>query len=101
MKFQYFPGCTLKTKGVRLDACARTAAKALGFTLEELPEWQCCGAVYPQATDEIATDVGTVVYGREAVACGLMDRLGSLRDALDCLHRQIARSKKPPEQKRK
>lgn len=53
------------------------------------------------ATDEIATDVGTVVYGREAVACGLMDRLGSLRDALDCLHRQIARSKKPPEQKRK
>ena len=40
MKFQYFPGCTLKTKGVRLDACARTAALALGFTLEELPEWQ-------------------------------------------------------------
>lgn len=56
---------------------------------------------YMMATDEIATDVGTVVYGREAVACGLMDRLGSLRDALDCLHRQIARSKKPPEQKRK
>ena len=56
---------------------------------------------YMMATDEIATDVGTVVYGREAVACGLMDQLGSLRDALDCLHRQIARSKKPPEQKRK
>ena len=56
---------------------------------------------YMMATDEIATDVGTVVYGRVAVACGLMDRLGSLRDALDCLHRQIARSKKPPEQKRK
>ena len=44
MKFQYFPGCTLKTKGVRLDTCARKAALALGFTLEELPEWQCCGA---------------------------------------------------------
>ena len=60
MKFQYFPGCTLKTKGVRLDACARKAALALGFTLEELPEWQCCGAVYPMARDEIATRLSSV-----------------------------------------
>ena len=69
MKFQYFPGCTLKTKGVRLDACARTAALALGFTLEELPEWQCCGAVYPMARDEIATRLSSVralVAAREA-----------------------------------
>ena len=101
MNYSYFPGCTLRTKGAQLDRAGRRAAEKLGFSLCEIPEWQCCGAVYPQATDEIATDVGTVVYGREAVACGLMDRLGSLRDALDCLHRQIARSKKPPEQKRK
>ena len=49
---------------------------------------------YMMATDEIATDVGTVIYGREAVECGLMDRIGSLGDALDCLHRQINREKK-------
>ena len=49
---------------------------------------------FMMATDEIATDVGTVVYGRQAVACGLMDRLGSLSDALECLHRQIAQRKK-------
>ena len=69
MKFQYFPGCTLKTKGVRLDACARKAALALGFTLEELPEWQCCGAVCPMARDEIATRLSSVralVAAREA-----------------------------------
>ena len=60
MKFQYFPGCTLKTKGVRLDTCARKAALALVFTLEELPEWQCCGAVYPMARDEIATRLSSV-----------------------------------------
>ena len=69
MKFQYFPGCTLKTKGVRLDTCARKAALALGFTLEELPEWQCCGAVYPMARDEIATRLSSVralVAAREA-----------------------------------
>ena len=44
---------------------------------------------YMMATDEIATDVGTVLYGREAVECGLMDQLGSLGDALEALHRQI------------
>lgn len=60
MVFSYFPGCTLKTKGKALDESARKAAAALGFTLEELPEWQCCGAVYPQATDEIATRLSSV-----------------------------------------
>ena len=60
MIFSYFPGCTLKTKGARLDRCAQLAAKALGFTLEELPEWQCCGAVYPMARDEVATRLSSV-----------------------------------------
>ena len=60
MTFSYFPGCTLKTKGARLDRCAQLAAKALGFTLEELPEWQCCGAVYPMARDEVATRLSSV-----------------------------------------
>jgi len=32
----------------------------LGVTLEELPNWQCCGAVYPLATDEIATKLSAV-----------------------------------------
>ena len=48
---------------------------------------------YMMATGELASDVGTVIYGREAVACGLIDRLGSLGDALDALHRQIERSR--------
>ncbi len=44
---------------------------------------------YMMATGQIATDVGTIVYGREAVTSGLIDRLGSLHDALDTLHRMI------------
>lgn len=60
MVFSYFPGCTLKTKGKALDISARACAQALGFQLAELPDWQCCGAVYPQATDEIATRLSSV-----------------------------------------
>lgn len=48
---------------------------------------------YMMATGQIATDVGTIVYGREAVESGLIDRLGSLHDALDALHRMISASK--------
>ena len=45
---------------------------------------------YMMATGEIATDVGTVLYGSEAVECGLIERVGTLGDALDCLHGMIA-----------
>ena len=44
---------------------------------------------YMMATDEIATDVGTILYGQQAVASGLIDELGSLSDALTCLHDMI------------
>ena len=60
MNYSYFPGCTLKTKGAQLDKAGRLAAEKLGFSLCEIPEWQCCGAVYPQAEDEIATKLSAV-----------------------------------------
>lgn len=60
MILNYYPGCTLKTKAKELDEYARKSAEALGVTLEELKEWQCCGAVYPMATDEIATKLSAV-----------------------------------------
>ena len=39
--------------------------------------------------DMLATDVGTVLEGREAVACGLIDEIGGLSDALDVLKKMI------------
>lgn len=60
MTYAYFPGCTLKTRGAALDKWGRLCAEALGFTLEELPQWQCCGAVYPIAKNEVATRLSSV-----------------------------------------
>ena len=45
-------------------------------------------------TDELASDVGSVLYGTEAVELGLIDRIGTLSDALDCLHDMIEAEKK-------
>ena len=44
---------------------------------------------FMMATGEMATDVGTILYGKEAVSSGLIDELGGLRDALDALHAMI------------
>ena len=60
MKICYYPGCTLKTKAKDLDKYARLSAEKLGVTMEEIENWQCCGAVYPTARDEIATKLSAV-----------------------------------------
>lgn len=42
--------------------------------------------------DELTTDLGTIVSGQEAVELGLIDQVGSLRDALECLYDQIEKA---------
>lgn len=55
---------------------------------------------YMMATGEMATDVGTILYGREAVESGLIDQLGGLSDALDALHKMIDEQKKKEKQEK-
>ncbi|MBQ9780577.1 MAG: ATP-dependent Clp protease proteolytic subunit [Clostridia bacterium] len=45
--------------------------------------------------DQLATDVGTVLDGQEAVACGLIDEVGGLDSALRALRRMISKKKTP------
>ncbi len=60
MIYSYYPGCTLRNKAKDLDTYARACAEALGFTLQELENWQCCGGVYPLGADEIASKLPSV-----------------------------------------
>ena len=48
---------------------------------------------YMMATGQMATDVGTILYGKEAVSSGLIDKLGGLNDALSALHKMIDKQK--------
>jgi len=50
-------------------------------------------------TGELAADVGSVIYGEEAVELGLIDMTGGLRDALSYLHGEI--EKKRAEKKKR
>ena len=53
---------------------------------------------YMMATGQMATDVGTILYGKEAVSSGLIDKLGGLNDALSALHKMIDKQKSRPKQ---
>jgi len=54
MKIPYYPGCTLSTVAKGFDASARESAKVLGFEMEELKQWNCCGAAFPLTPDNLA-----------------------------------------------
>lgn len=42
---------------------------------------------------DMANDVGSVIYGQEAVALGIIDRIGSLGDALDALYKMVEKGR--------
>lgn len=50
-------------------------------------------------TGELAADVGSVIYGEEAVKIGLIDHIGGLADALECLHAMIDEKRQKQETK--
>ena len=51
-------------------------------------------------TGELAADVGSVIYGEEAVRIGLIDHIGGLSDALSCLHTMMDEQKQKREAER-
>ncbi|MFH0766190.1 MAG: CoB--CoM heterodisulfide reductase iron-sulfur subunit B family protein [Calditrichota bacterium] len=53
MQIAYYPGCTLKTKAHNLETAAVYSMRELGVELVELDRWNCCGAVYSLADDDL------------------------------------------------
>lgn len=51
MKIPYYPGCTLNTVAKVFEDSARESARTVGFELEELEKWNCCGATFPLTPD--------------------------------------------------
>jgi len=48
----YYPGCSLQGTAREYDWTARAVCEALGISLRELPDWNCCGASSAHRTDE-------------------------------------------------
>lgn len=58
MKYAYYPGCSLEVNSAAYDVSVRAVMEKVGFQLEELDDWNCCGATEYFTQDElVATSV--------------------------------------------
>ncbi len=97
MKFPYYPGCTLKDSAEEFNESAHNIADALGFELDELEEWQCCGAVYPLSTDglfPLAAPLRNLVRAEE-----MGDKMVTLCSACYNVHKRADHTVKNDEEK--
>jgi heterodisulfide reductase subunit B2 len=93
----YFPGCTLSTKAKNFDQSGRAVAEALGMPLDELPDWQCCGASFPLTTDNSMALIGPTRVLIQAEQRG--DRVATLcAICYNVLKRTAVALKQHPEQ---
>jgi heterodisulfide reductase subunit B len=54
-RYLYYPGCSLHSTAEEYDQSTRALLEALGLVLEELEDWNCCGATPAHATSEFLT----------------------------------------------
>ena len=52
MKYLYYPGCSLKSSGKSYEESMLAVFKHLGIELQELNDWNCCGATNYMAINE-------------------------------------------------
>ncbi len=58
MKYAYYPGCSLESGSAAYDLSVRAVAEVLNIELEEIDDWNCCGATEYFTQDElVATSV--------------------------------------------
>ncbi|MBT6613149.1 MAG: heterodisulfide reductase, subunit B, partial [Deltaproteobacteria bacterium] len=60
MKVSYYPGCTLKSKAKNFEVAAIKSMERLGVEMVELDRWNCCGAVFSLADDDLIHQVAPI-----------------------------------------
>jgi heterodisulfide reductase subunit B len=53
MTYRYFPGCSLKSSGRAYEESLLAVFRAMGVPLQELDDWNCCGATAYMSVDEV------------------------------------------------
>jgi heterodisulfide reductase subunit B len=53
VRYLYYPGCSLKCSGRAYEESLLPVFEAAGIALEELPDWNCCGATAYMSVDEL------------------------------------------------
>lgn len=65
------------------DYFSKVQDRIAGFVADHSAISKECFMNYIMQTGQIANDVGTILFGEEAVKCGLIDKIGGISQALD------------------
>lgn len=88
MKYSYYPGCAQQGTAVDYRISVRAVFRSLGIELEEIKNWNCCGALHiPDTTMRAALSARTLAMGKGmdiATPCNLCySNLMRARSALE------------------
>lgn len=75
MRYGYYPGCSLTRSAQPYDQSARAIAEPLGLELEEIHDWNCCGATEYMSINRTAA---YALVGRNLALAQSQDGLGQL-----------------------
>jgi len=67
MSYLYYPGCSLKGAAIDYDESFRAVASALDIGVEEMKDWECCGATAAKSVDKnasVSLPLGTLKRAR-------------------------------------
>lgn len=71
MKYAYFPGCSLHSTAKEFGDSTQVVCRALDIELQEIPDWNCCGATSAHATNH---ELAVALPARNL---GLAERMGA------------------------
>jgi len=60
MNLPYYPGCTLKSNAKNFEESALKIMETLGYPLQEMKNWVCCGTVFSMTSDDLMLQLGAV-----------------------------------------
>ncbi len=51
LSYAYYPGCSGQGTSIEYEQSSQAVCKALGITLQEIPDWSCCGSTPAHTVD--------------------------------------------------
>ena len=60
MNLPYYPGCTLKANAANFEESAMRVMKDLGYELQEMKDWVCCGTVFSMTNDDLMLQLASI-----------------------------------------
>lgn len=84
MKVSYYPGCSLESTARDYASTIRSVCSILGITLEEIPDWNCCGAT---AAHSINRKASIELAGRDLKIAAELDNSDMLVPCPLCFNR--------------